>query len=81
MSNKQNQTILCKFQDACPVVKSLAWAGAVVVFSLSLYLPQLNEKVDRIDGIESKVDMILMILRGDVANNGNTEITRDALPM
>lgn len=63
-----SKTIACKFRDACPVVKSLAWAGLVVVFTLGLYLPWLNGEVSKVSAIESKIDMILMILRGDVAD-------------
>jgi len=61
------KTIGCKLREACPVAKSIAWAGTVVVFTLGLYLPWLNGEVNKVSAMESKIDMILMILRGDVA--------------
>jgi len=58
---------LCKFSGkACPLVKTLAAAVAVLIFVLGFYIPWLNEKVDRVSGIETKVDMVLMILKGEI---------------
>ena len=50
----------------CPVVKRLVWAMAVIVFVLGLYLPWLNGEVHKVSKIETKLDMVLMILKGEV---------------
>ena len=65
---------LCKFTGkACPLVKTLSAAVAVLVFTLGFYIPWINSEIKdaqtlgaTVSGIESKVDMVLLILKGEM---------------